>query len=256
MKHPVSLLTALFLVLGIVSHAASAEGLNVVYSGKWPPYADANLPQQGLGVDLVTTALQRAGYETFLNIDSLDRILEGGKLGVYDVFATPWYSDERNEYLYYSKPYLQSYIRFVKKKGTDFEFNDFNDLKGMMIGIVQDYAYDEEFNQSYQLTKISERNLIQNLLKLKQGRLDLAVDDELVLLYEINQYMPNSMREFEFLPKPLAVRGVHIGVSRENPNHEKIAAAFDKAIEAMKKDGSYDKIIQKHYAYIKKPASQ
>ena len=106
MKHTVSLLTALFLVLGIVSHAASAEGLNVVYSGKWPPYADANLPQQGLGVDLVTTALQRAGYETFLNIDSLDRILEGGKLGVYDVFATPWYSDERNEYLYYSKPYL------------------------------------------------------------------------------------------------------------------------------------------------------
>ena len=144
----------------------------------------------------------------------------------------------------------------MKKKGIDFEFNDFNDLKGMMIGIVQDYAYDEEFNQSYQLTKISERNLIQNLLKLKQGRLDLAVDDELVLLYEINQYMPNSMQEFEFLPKPLAVRGVHIGVSRENPNHEKIAAAFDKAIEAMKKDGSYDKIIQKHYAYIKKPASQ
>jgi hypothetical protein len=76
MKHPVSLLTTLFLVLGIVSHAASAEGLNVVYSGKWPPYADANLPEQGLGVDLVTTALQRAGYETFLNIDSLDRILE------------------------------------------------------------------------------------------------------------------------------------------------------------------------------------
>ena len=255
MKHPVSLLTTLLLVLGIVSHAASAEGLNVVYSGKWPPYADASLPEQGLGVDLVTTALQRAGYDTFLNIDSLDRILEGGKLGVYDVFATPWYSDERNEYLYYSKPYLQSYIRFVKKKGSDFEFNDFNDLSGMMIGIVQDYAYDEEFNQSRQLIKIGERNLIQNLLKLKQGRLDLVVDDELVLLYEINQYMPNSMQQFEFLPKPLAVRGIHIGVSRENPNHAKIAAAFDKAIEEMKKDGSYDKIIHKHYAYIKKPAS-
>ena len=61
MDHPVRLLTLLFLVLGMVSHTASAEGLNIVYSGKWPPYADANLPQQGLGVDLVTTALQRAG---------------------------------------------------------------------------------------------------------------------------------------------------------------------------------------------------
>ena len=256
MKHPVRLLTTLLLVLGLYSQTVFAESLNVVYSGKWPPYADANLPQQGLGVDLVTTALQRAGYETFLNIDSLDRILEGGKLGVYDVFATPWYSDRRNQYLDYSKPYLQSYIRFIKKKGSDFEFNDFNDLDGMMIGIVQDYAYDEEFNESRKLIKIVERNLIQNLLKLKQGRLDLALDDELVLQYEINQYMPNSMGEFEFLPKPLAVRGIHIGVSRENPNHAKIVAAFDKAIADMKKDGSFDKIVQKHYAYIKKPANR
>ncbi|MFQ5642692.1 MAG: substrate-binding periplasmic protein [Thiogranum sp.] len=256
MKNPVSLFTTLLLLLGIISTPLSAQGLNVVYSGKWPPYADAGLPQQGLGIDLVTTALRRAGYETFLHIDSLDRILEGGKLGVYDVFATPWYSDERNEYLDYSKPYLQSYIRFIKKKGSDFEFNDFNDLTGMMIGIVQDYAYDEEFNHSRKLIKIGERNLIQNLLKLKQGRLDLAVDDELVLLYEINQYMPNSMDDFEILPRPLAVRGIHIGVSRENPDHAKIVAAFDKAIEAMKKDGSFDRILQKHYAYIKKPAGK
>ena len=256
MNYPVRLLTTLLLVLGIYSQTTFAESLNVVYSGKWPPYADANLPQQGLGVDLVTTALPRAGYETFLNIDSLDRILEGGKLGVYDVFATPWYSDTRNQYLDYSKPYLQSYIRFIKKKDSDFEFNDFNDLDGTMIGIVQDYAYDEEFNESRKPIKIVERNLIQNLLKLKQGRLDLALDDELVLQYEINQFMPNSMGEFEFLPKPLAVRGIHIGVSRENPNHAKIVAAFDKAIADMKKDGSYDKIIQKHYVYIKKPANR
>ena len=34
----------------------------------------------------------------------------------------------------------------------------------------------------------------------------------------------------------------------------KIAAAFDKAIADMKKDGSYDLIVSKHYIYIKKPA--
>jgi polar amino acid transport system substrate-binding protein len=140
----------------------------------------------------------------------------------------------------------------VKKKGSSFEFNSFNDLDGMMIGIVDDYAYDDEFNQSRNLIKISERNLIQNLLKLNQGRIDLTLDDELVVQYEINQFMPNSAAEFVFLSKPLAVRGIHIGVSRENPNHAKIVAAFDKAIADMKKDGSYDKIIQKHRAYIKK----
>jgi len=247
-------ITGLSLLLGVFCQVASAENLNVVHSGKWPPYADAGLPQQGLAIELVMTALKRAGYTPVVNIDSLDRILEGGKLGVYDVFATPWFSEERNQYLYYSEPYLESYIRFIKKKDKKFDFESFADLKGMMIGIVADYAYDETFNQSRDLIKISERNLIQNLLKLTQGRIDLTLDDELVLQYEINQYMPNSMAELQLLPKPLAVRGIHIGVSRENPDHEKIAAAFDKAIAAMKKDGSYDLIVSKHYIYIKKPA--
>ena len=164
-------ITALALLLGILSQTSLAQNLNVVHSGKWPPYADAGLPQQGLAVDLVTTALKRAGYTPVVNIDSLDRILEGGKLGVYDVFATPWFSEERNQYLYYSEPYLESYIRFIKKKGKDVKYESSADLKGMMIGTVADYAYDEAFNQSRDLIKISERNLIQNLLTRTQAEL-------------------------------------------------------------------------------------
>lgn len=247
-------LASLLLTLCVFSASSPATDLNVVHSGKWPPYADASLPGQGLAVEIVTTALKRAGYTTFIRIDSLDRILQGGALGVYDVFATPWYSDARNQYLDYSKPYLKSDIRFVKKKGKDFTFDSLADLRGVMVGTVQDYAYDEDFNESRDIIKIPERNLIQNLLKLTQGRIDLTLDDELVLQYEINRYMPNSLSELEFLPKPLAVRGIHIGVSRENPEHAKIVAAFDKAIQEMKKDGSFDLIVAKHQIYIKKPA--
>jgi polar amino acid transport system substrate-binding protein len=242
------------LLCGLFPHPSVALELTVVHSGNWPPYSDEGLPQQGLAIDLVTSALQRAGHQPVVRVDSLERILEGGKIGVYDVFATPWYSEERNQYLAFSEPYLESSIRFIKRKDKKVEFDDLGDLKGMMIGVVKDYAYDEAFNESRSLIKISERNLIQNLLKLTQNRLDLTLDDELVLQYEINRYMPSSMKELEILPKPLAVRGVHIGVSRENPAHAQIVADFDKAIAAMKKDGSYDKIVAKHKAYIEKPA--
>jgi polar amino acid transport system substrate-binding protein len=242
------------LLSGMCAHNALALDLSVVHSGNWPPYSDEGLPQQGLAVDLVTTALQRAGHRTVVRVDSLERILEGGKIGVYDVFATPWYSDERNQYLAFSDPYLESRIRFIKRKDKDFEFDEFSDLNGMMIGVVKDYAYGEEFNESRDLIKIGERNLIQNLLKLTQNRLDLTLDDELVLKYEINRYMPNSMKELELLPKPLAVRGVHIGVSRQNPAHDRIVADFNRAIAAMKKDGSYDRIFARHKAYIENPA--
>lgn len=247
-------LASLVLLTCILPATVQAGDLNVVHSGKWPPYADASLPGQGLAVEIVTTALKRAGYTTFIRIDSLDRILEGGALGVYDVFATPWYSDSRNQYLDYSQPYLESRIRFIKRKGTDFDFHSIMDLKGVMVGTVQDYAYDKDFNGSHDIVRIPERNLVQNLLKLTQGRIDLTLDDERVLRYEINRYMPNSMDDIVFLDKPLAVRGIHIGVSRENPEHAKIVAAFNKAIAEMKQDGSFDAIVARHNEYIKKPA--
>jgi polar amino acid transport system substrate-binding protein len=247
-------LTGLVLLACLIPAHTLAGDLNVVHSGKWPPYSDASLPGQGLAVEIVTTALKRAGYTPYLRIDSLDRILEGGALGVYDVFATPWYSDSRNQYLDYSKPYLESEIRFIKRKDSKLDFQSLADLKGVMVGTVQDYAYDQAFTAARDIVRIPERNLVQNLLKLTQGRIDLTLDDERVLRYEINRYMPNSMEKLEFLPKPLAVRGIHIGVSRENPQHAEIVAAFDKAIAAMKKDGSFDAIVARHNEYIKKPA--
>lgn len=242
------------LALALLCQSALPRDLNVVHSGTWPPYSDQDLPEQGLAIDLVRTALTRAGYTMQLRTDSLDRILEGGKIGVYDVFATPWYSAERNEYLAFSEPYLESRIRFVKQKGSKFAFTGLEDLKGVRIGVVRGYAYEDTFNESRQITKVDERNLIQNLLKLTQGRIDLTLDDELVLRYELNRFLPKSMEKLEFLDKPLAVRGIHIGVSRENPEHEKIIDDFNKSIAAMKKDGSYDRILQKHMAYINKPA--
>jgi len=242
------------LLIGLCSGTAVAANLSVVHSGQWPPYSGQELPEQGLAVDLVATALKRAGYSPKIRVDSLDRILEGGKIGVYDVFATPWYSDERNDYLLFSKPYLESYIRFIKQKDKDYEFDSLDDLSGKLVGVVAGYAYGDEFNQSRDIIRISERNLIQNVLKLTQGRIDLTLDDELVLRYEINRFMPSSMAKLEILAKPLAVRGVHIGVSRENPDHERIVTDFDKAIVEMKKDGTYDKILNKHKAYIEKPA--
>ncbi len=242
------------LILGVFSQSLLALDLSVVHTGNWPPYAAGELPGQGLAVELVTTALQRAGHTVKLRVDSLERILEGSKLGVYDVFATPWYSDDRNRFLDYSDPYLDSTIRFIKRKETKFKYTGLAGLRGMTVGVVQDYAYEPDFDQAHNFNKSSERNLIQNLLKLSQKRIQLTLDDELVLRYEINRFMPKTMKNLEFVQRPLAVRGVHIGVSRENPEHATIVADFNKAIKEMISDGSYSEIVEKHKAYIEQAA--
>lgn len=236
-----------------LSSVVAAEKVLQVGSAPWAPYTDQGLPEMGLANDLVNTALRRAGYTPYGTMEHWNRILEGAKIGVYDVVATPWYSDERNEYLDFSEPYLENQIVFVKKKESPFEYTKYEDLNGMMIGVVVDYAYDERFNGDRNLIKIAERHLIQNLLKLTQGRIDLTLDDSRVLDYEINQFMPNRRSELVYMSKPLAIQGMRIGVSRDNPEHAQIVAGFNKAMAEMKKDGTYQKIIDKHKAYIEKP---
>jgi len=239
-------LAALLLFVGALAQAAMAGDLKVVHSGNWPPYTGEDLPEQGLAIDLVTTALERAGYNPRVSIDSLEQILEGGKTGVYDVFATPWYTMDRGQHLDFSQPYLESHIRFIKRKHSAFEYTDFDDLEGMRIGVIKDYAYDEDFNQSPTIEKVVESSLPGNLQKLVEKEIDLTLDDERVLRYQINRFMTDDMEKLEILEKPLVVRGVNIGVSRKNPDHAKIVADFDNAIAAMKLDGTYDRILEKH----------
>jgi polar amino acid transport system substrate-binding protein len=227
-------------------HTATAGELKVVHSGNWPPYSGADLPGQGLAIELVTTALERAGYSASVSIDSLERILEGSKTGSYDVFATPWYTMERDRFLHFSRPYLESSIRFIKRKHSDFAYTTFDDLDGLRIGVVKGYAYDEDFNQSPAIDKVSANSLTQNLRKLLAKEIDLTLDDERVLLYEIARSTPDAATTLEILEKPLVVRGVNIGVSRKNPDHARIVADFDKAIAAMKQDGTYEEILEKH----------
>jgi polar amino acid transport system substrate-binding protein len=242
------------LLLFFTPLAVSADPIKIVHSGEWPPYSDRKLPGQGLGVQLVGEIFKRAGYQTEVSTDSLIRLLEGTKIGIYDVFATAWYSDKRNEYLAFSKPYLETSVRFIKKKGSSFQFNGLEELQGSLIGIIAGYAYDPTFDQSRKVLKITERNLIQNLMKLKQGRIDATLGDVRVLKHQINQYMPSYMSSYEILERPLTVSGIHIAVSRANPKYKTIVANFNKALEAMIKDGSYSKIVNKYNNFIDKPA--
>ena len=246
----------LFLAFAVCSATVMALDINVVHSGNWPPYADEDLPEQGLAIDLVTTALKRAGYSTRVKTASLKQILEGSKIGIYDVFATPWYTMDRDQYLNFSQPYLQSSIHFIKRKDTSFEYTRFDDLENMTIGVVENYAYEEDFNESTAIEKITTSSLTENLRMLIDREVDLTLDDERVLRYTINQSMPQSMAALDILAKPLAMRGINIGVSRKNPDHAMIVARFNKAIAEMKEDGTLDRIVQKHKALYGAPGKQ
>jgi len=215
-------------------------------TSQWPPYVDNNNPEKGLGVELVSIALNRKGYQTNTYIDSWQRALEGVQIGVFDATCAIWKTPEREKDLLFSQPYLTNKISFIKKKETELNYRKLSDLQGFVIGIVRDYAYNDEFTQAKDLIKIPENHIIQNLLKLSEGNIDITLGDEQAINYTLHQYSVGNPAALEFVTPPLAIKGLYLAVSKSNKNAKKIIEDFNQAINEMKQDGSYDQVISKY----------
>lgn len=212
----------------------------------WPPYVDESLPQKGLATDLVTTAFSRAGYDIQLDIEGWNYALEGIKIGVYDVVANIWYSDERANKLDYSDPYLINDIRLVKRKDNSVQFNSLEDLNGLMVCVVKDYAYPKDFTEAKNFIKIENGALLPAIGELVEGHCDLVIGDLNAINFVLMNFFPSESKSVQILPKSVGLSKLYIAASKVNPKHAKIIKDFNQALQSMQNDGLYQSIIQDH----------
>jgi polar amino acid transport system substrate-binding protein len=137
----------------------------VVLTSIWPPYVDPKLPGHGLAVSIVTEAVRRAGYEP--RIESLDweRNLENARSGEHGVIAAAYQSAERKRDFVFTDAYLTNEIRFLKRRGTDIEFNSLEDLDGLRIGVVYEYVYEPAFDQAGNFVRAPETHIVPNIVE-------------------------------------------------------------------------------------------
>ncbi|HBZ95726.1 MAG TPA: amino acid ABC transporter substrate-binding protein [Pseudomonas sp.] len=234
----------LFLLL-LSSALASAESLRLV-ADPWPPFTDQRLPGKGLASDLVEQAFKRAGYRTSYVEVPWERAVRGLKRGDYDVLINAWYSPDRAEYGYYSRPYLFNRIRLLQRKGDNIYFERLADLYPHSIAVVRGYAYSREFDNDPRLRKVGVGSFEIAARMLHAGRVPLALEDELVARYHLGRELSSMRDELEFLPLPLSENGLYVLISRSHSDHGEIASRFDQAIQSMKDDGSYAATLQRH----------
>src|SRR5210317_850763 len=100
--------------MALCSSGAVAEQKVRLMANTSPPYADEKLPEQGLALELVRHVFARTDYSPQITIEAWSRAIEGARLGVYDGLASAWFTEERNQDLYFSEPYLRSKLIIVK----------------------------------------------------------------------------------------------------------------------------------------------
>jgi len=211
----------------------------------WPPYVDSSLPGQGLAVELVNEALERAGYKTTVTIETWPRAMEGTRLGIYDGIVAAWYTEQRDKDFYYSDEYLVNKLRVMKLKQLEGDYFELAHLEGKRLGIITDYAYGVDFSKIENIQLVEESYVIKNVLNLANNKVDFIIVDERTVSAEINKYLSTQKDKFEFLDIKIPVRPLYFVTSKSDPSNLEIIQRFNSALKTMKNTGAYNELVNR-----------
>ncbi len=212
-------------------------------SDRWPPFT--NKPELAcVAVDLVQTALERAGVESSTSIVEWREVENGLRSGDWDGSAAMWRNDQRAELLLFSVPYLENRLVLVGRKGSDVSATELSDLTGKRVAAVGRYAYGDTVDNAVGVYFVNSTNDQDSLDKLLAGEVDYMLVDELVARYLMTYQPDEASSVLEIGSRTLARRTLHFVLRRDLPGAEEIMERFNSEIRAMLADGTYSEILQ------------
>lgn len=125
-------------------------------------------------------------------------------------------------------------------------FNSLSDLKSYRIGGVLGYYYEKQFSEAG-LTVDYVKSEEQNFKKLAVGRVDMIPADQTTGWYLVKKLFPSSdYKNFFVLDKPFNESGNFLITSKKYKDSQKLLINFNSALEKIKNNGVYQKIVKKH----------
>lgn len=265
--------TAITLILGLLLISCSPKGSSVPHPPKeekpptkkvgekilivtepFEPFMGPNLKDQGFLVALVKRVFEKAGYEAKVEFLSWSRAMMLVKEGRAHVLLGAYYTKERAQFLHFSQPLAKNTeALFVRKERGIRSYKSLKDLIPYTIGVVAKAAHTDEFDRASYLKKERVPTREVNVKKLIARRIDLIAEPYEVTRHLIKTRFPGHLKDIVPLDPPLGGNELFGGFSKKIPGIQKILDRFNRALEALKKDGSYDKLIQKYDLLLHKP---
>ncbi len=212
-------------------------------SGTWSPFTDKpENPHHA--IDIVQEALKRAGHEAEGTIVHPQELMVALEKGEFDGSEALWITEERLEYMLYSRPYLENRLILLARAGTEVNVDRLEDPKEKKIGVVKNYAYGPEVLDAFGPQFIEHSSDSDSLRALLKGELDYIIVDELLAYYMFRYEPERANRLLAASDIAFATKGLHLAIRKDFPGAEQIIEDFNAQIDHMVRDGTYNDILK------------
>lgn len=235
----------LFLILLFTIPLYSSDTLHLV-TCEWPPYLSDTLPNGGISTHITQEAFNKVGIPTKVSFMDWNRAVGLSKSGKVDVLVGCYNTEERKKYFAISQKIGDVSVVFFKRRDFQFTYKTLDNLRKIKIGAMRGNAHTEEFDNADYLQKEFVDDMLFNIKKLLSKRVDLIIGSRLVILDIINRHVAHEKEQIELVYPPLSEVGLHIGISKQLPQHNDLIAKFNKGLNLLIEDGTLDTIKTFH----------
>jgi arginine/ornithine transport system substrate-binding protein len=244
------LLVAITCSLAMAAGTASAQdkqNIRIAFDVPYEPFEyrtpDGDLT--GFEVELARAVCEEINANCELVVQAWDGIIPGLLARKYDaIMSSMSITEERQQMVLFSEPYYNTPSAWFAREGIDIETPNKETLEGKVVGVqrgtTQDAYVTENFSGVVDIKRYTTADDL--VLDLEGERLDLVFLD-----FPVGEETLLTKDGYVTLGEEVKL-GQGVGVAFRKRDEE-LAEKFNKALEKLKNNGTYDKIMEKYFDY-------
>lgn len=233
-------------LLAAFSFAANAQNVKFGMETTYAPfeYYDDNNQLTGFDVDIANKICEKLEYNCSFVSQSFDSLIPSLKTRRIDAAISGIdITDERSKQVDFTQPYYENSAKFIIQKDA---FKTKEDLKGKRVGIQNGTTHQKYLMEKHPEVEVVSYDSYQYaVLDLKANRIDAIFSDSAVADEWLNKEPTLAQLDQNIVDPDYFGKG--LGIAVRNNNNE-LLSNFNKALDEMKQDGSYQVIYDKWFA--------
>jgi polar amino acid transport system substrate-binding protein len=244
------IITALLVLgIGIQANAETLELLTMEY----PPYFYKEGGEvKGIAIDIIQEAFHRMKRPIRIRIFPWSRAIKFIKDGEADGLFTAVKNPEREKFADYSKVVMVEMVSLFVRKDSPITFDgDLSTMGKYKFGGVRGFGYGEAFDNAVKNKIITKIHLVtrgeQVVKMLILKRFQVLPSDRYFALYSLNKL--GEVGKVKELSPQIAENETYLIFSKKR-NLAHIRDKFDKVLIEMRRDGTYDRIMENFFRMV------